>query len=128
MKGLLASVGISFLVLIAWAPGASAGCDAATGNRTAPFPAGGDNCFTVSPSPTDSNGDGFGNACDADYNPVTKCKVTMADFVMFRAAFGSVGFAFPDQDHSEPPDGIVGAPDFIVFSTRFGIPLTGPTE
>jgi hypothetical protein len=121
-------VGISFLVLIAWAPGASAGCDAATGNRTAPFPAGGDNCFTVSPSPTDSNGDGFGNACDADYNPVTKCKLTMADFVMFRAAFGSVGFAFPDQDHSEPPDGIVGAPDFIVFSTRFGIPLTGPTE
>jgi hypothetical protein len=128
MKGLLASVAVSLLVLVAWATAASAGCDAATGNRTAPFPPGGNSCFTVPVSPTDSNGDGFGNACDADYNPVTKCKVNMADFMVFRAAFGSVGGAFPDQDHSEPPDGVVDGSDFGAFVARFGKPLTGPTE
>ena len=126
MKGLLASVAVSFLILIAWASVASAGCDAATGDRTAPFPGGGDFCFTVSPSLIDSNGDGFGNRCDADYNPVTKCKVNMADFVLLRAAFGGTAASFPDQDHTS--DGVIGAADFIVFSARFGKPLTGPTE
>jgi hypothetical protein len=128
MKGFPTGLAVSLLALVAWAPAASAACNAATGNRTAPFPGGGDTCFTVTPSPSDSNGDGFGNACDADYNPVSKCKVNMADFMMFRAAFGSAGFAFPDQDHSEPPDGVVGGPDFIVFGSRFGQDLTGPTE
>jgi hypothetical protein len=128
MKGLLATLAVSLLILVAWVTAASAACDPPTGNRTAPFPGGGNGCFTVPVSPTDSNGDGFGNACDADYNPVTKCKVNMADFMVFRAAYGSVGGAFPDQDHSEPPDGVVGAFDFNVFSSRFGKPLTGPTE
>jgi hypothetical protein len=98
---------------------ANAGCKTTNpnmGTRTGTPPTLPDTCFTASPSPTDSNGDGFGNLCDADYNQ--DCNVNVADFMLFLGAFTST--YDPDMDHSEPADAIVGAADFVVFATRFG--------
>jgi len=66
----------------------------------------------------DTNGDGFGNRCDADYNGVG-ATVDFADFNIFLANFGGPGGG--DQDHN-----LVGATvdfgDFNIFLALFGGP------
>jgi hypothetical protein len=62
----------------------------------------------------DTNGDGYGNVCDADFN--NDNIVGPADLSTFKAAFGSS--ISPDQDLNG--DGIVGPGDLSRFKSYYG--------
>jgi hypothetical protein len=117
------ATGTSLLLLLVGSTVASAACDNATGARIGPPAVPGDLCDTVAGVQTaDSDGDGYGNACDADYAPA-RCRVGIRDFRIFRANFGkTVPPGNPDTDHSDPPDALIGIPDYMVFSSRYGRP------
>ncbi len=73
-----------------------------------------DNCrTTANPSQTDTDNDGYGNACDCDLN--NDGQVGMADFMQFRGCWGS-SEAMADFDH----DGHVGMADFMILRVRWG--------
>ncbi len=73
-----------------------------------------DNCITVSNnSQLDTDGDNYGNACDADLNG--DLMVNLSDFSLFRSAFGT---ADPDADFNG--DGSVNLSDFSLFRAMFG--------
>jgi len=83
-----------------------------------------DNCTLVSNGPLtpsilpqniqrDSNGDGFGNICDADVD--NDGFVGFGDFILIRSLFGT---ADPDADLDG--DGLVGFGDFSILNTSFG--------
>ncbi len=79
-----------------------------------------DNCTLVpNPSQRDTNGDGYGNICDADLNGDLQTNLT--DFSMFRIAFSTAG---PDADFNG--DGTVNLTDFSLFRIMFGSP-PGPS-
>lgn len=72
-----------------------------------------DNCAEVSnPDQTDSDGDGFGNACDADLN--NDCIVNVADLGILRSRFFS---ADPDADFDG--DGAVNIVDLGIMRAAF---------
>ena len=80
-----------------------------------------DNClqtpngFQDASNQVDSDGDGFGNACDPDYD--NNGLVTTLDFPVFRDAFiGKV--SNPVADHNG--DGSTTTTDFPAFLSRFG--------
>ena len=91
--------------------------DAAVGDPTS----GGDpadNCKLVSNADQrDTNGDGFGNVCDADLN--NDGIVNTLDFGLFRKAYGSTG---PNLDADFNGDGIVNTLDFGLFRKMYGAP------
>ena len=70
-------------------------------------------------SQLDTDGDGFGNVCDADFN--NDCVVDAFDLPAFRTAFGSAG---PEEDLNG--DGVVDAFDIPLLRTGFGQP-PGPS-
>lgn len=73
-----------------------------------------DNCILVSNSgQQDSNGDGFGNICDADLD--NNGNVTLSDYIIFRGKFGTT-----DADADFNSDGLVNLSDFILFRGMFG--------
>jgi beta-glucanase (GH16 family) len=73
-----------------------------------------DNCrLHANPDQRDTNGDGFGNRCDADLDG--SGGVNAADLARFRQAFGS---SDPDADFSG--DGNVNAADLAIFRSLFG--------
>ena len=84
---------------------------------------GGDNCTDAPNGPLipdsggniqlDTDGDGYGNVCDADFN--NDCVVDAFDIPLFRGAFGS---SAADQDLNG--DSIVDAFDIPIFRTSFG--------
>nr|MDJ0865759.1 thrombospondin type 3 repeat-containing protein [Myxococcota bacterium] len=83
-------------------------------------PDGADSCVEVAnPDQRDTDSDGFGNACDPDYN--NDGAVGIPDFNVFRGQFGLTdedpGFD-PAVDHNG--DGAIGIPDFGVFRSYFG--------
>jgi hypothetical protein len=77
-----------------------------------------DNCLDLAnASQCDSDLDGFGNLCDADYD--NDGTTGIPDFNTFRANMGlAVPPGDPDTDHN--CDGTVGVPDFNVMRTLFG--------
>ncbi len=88
-----------------------------------------DNCITVPNGPTipdaggniqlDTDSDGFGNACDADYT--NDGAVGLPDFAILRAQFGKFDddpTFNPDVDHQG--DGAIGIADFNVYRSSFG--------
>jgi hypothetical protein len=79
-----------------------------------------DNCVDVAnPSQRDTNHDGYGNACDADYND--SGSVDMADFALFRAAFNSsTGDPSYDPDVDANGSGTITIADFATFRRGFG--------
>jgi len=89
-----------------------------------------DNCVTVVNGPLlqdagglsqlDTNGDGFGNRCDADFN--NNGVVDSQDGSLLKAAFGSG--AFPDRDLNG--NGTVDSQDGALLKSRFGQP-PGPS-
>ena len=87
-----------------------------------------DNCIDQSnPNQFDSDGDGIGNACDADLTGVdgNDCIVNFLDLSVLANAFLSTPASpnwNPDADISGPlgvPDGIVNFLDFSRFSSSF---------
>ena len=73
-----------------------------------------DNCLlATNPNQRDTNGDGFGNICDADLD--NDGQVSMSDFSLFRSAFGT---ASPDADFNG--DGSVNMSDYSSFRSAFG--------
>jgi hypothetical protein len=72
-----------------------------------------DNCVNVSnANQRDTNGDGYGNICDADLN--NDNIVNISDLALFRAAFGT---ADPDADFTN--DGVVNISDLATFKSLF---------
>jgi FtsP/CotA-like multicopper oxidase with cupredoxin domain len=73
-----------------------------------------DNCLLVTnTNQRDTNGDGFGNMCDADLN--NDGKVNLSDYSQFRSAFGKT---VPDADFNG--DGQVNLSDYSIFRSAFG--------
>ena len=83
-------------------------------------PDGADTCRDVANrDQNDTNNDGIGNLCDADYN--NDGVVGIPDFARFRDAFGKkVGDAGFDQDVDADGDGRIGLADFNVLRRYFG--------
>ena len=84
-----------------------------------------DNCLTLPNGPLqepnnqiDSDNDGCGNRCDADYNQ-TFDTVDFDDFVLFLAAFGGPGLNIFDHNFS---GGVIDFDDFSIFLQLFGGP------
>ncbi len=79
-----------------------------------------DNCVLAgNPDQRDTNGDGFGNVCDADLNG--DCIVNPLDLAIFRSAFFGPG---PDEDFDG--DGVVNTADLSYMRTAFFEP-PGPS-
>ncbi len=75
-----------------------------------------DNCIEISnPDQKDTNGDGFGNACDADLDD--NGTVSFADLNLFKSKFGTA-----DQDADFDGNGSVSFADLNIFKSLFGKP------
>jgi len=81
-----------------------------------------DNCDQIPNGPNeapknqrDTDVDGYGNACDPDYDQNNA--VTPTDFAVFLADFGSTGTDLTDHDGN----GATTVTDFSVFLTYFGV-------
>jgi len=73
-----------------------------------------DNCINVTNSDQrDTDGDGYGNRCDADFNG--DLIVNLSDYSVFRSKFGT---ADPDADFNG--DGVVNLSDYSIFRAAFG--------
>jgi hypothetical protein len=73
-----------------------------------------DNCIAVpNRDQLDSDGDGYGNACDADLN--NDGIVNSVDLALFRAKFGSSGRGQTDLNG----DGVTNAVDLAIFRRLF---------
>jgi len=80
-----------------------------------------DNCSRKSnPDQRDTNGDGFGNACDADLN--NDGATNAQDTVLFRSSFGSTN---ADADFNG--NGVVNAADATIYRSLLGSP-PGPAR
>ncbi|MCH7708333.1 MAG: thrombospondin type 3 repeat-containing protein [Myxococcales bacterium] len=79
-----------------------------------------DNCTAVAnPDQFDSDADGYGNACDADFD--NDGVVGASDFIILSGAFGSqAGDANWNPDVDSNHDGAIGALEFITLSGQFG--------
>ncbi len=80
-----------------------------------------DNCLLV-PNPTqqDSEGDQYGNACDADFDQ--NCTVDFTDLIFMKALFWITG-DFPEDLTG---DGVINFEDLAVFKTAFSL-APGPS-
>jgi hypothetical protein len=86
----------------------------------------GDNCLGLAnPSQRDTNGDGYGNACDADYT--NDGVVGAPDFLQLARAMGStLGTSRYDPDLDMDGDGVIGGPELLFASQSFAKP-PGPS-
>jgi hypothetical protein len=79
-----------------------------------------DNCAEIAnPTQADANLEGFGDACDADYDD--DGAVTALDFSTLRAAYGSeAGGERWNAEVDHDGDGAITAADFTVLRSRYG--------
>ena len=85
-----------------------------------------DNCSEIANgSQHDADADGYGDACDADYNG--DGTTGTPDYQLFAQAFGSsAGDANFDARFDHNGDGVIGTPDYTQFAQSFGLP-PGPS-
>jgi hypothetical protein len=88
-----------------------------------------DNCLELANGPGDASNqvdtdlDGYGNACDADYDNDANFEVSTTDFGIFLTAFTAVVGGVTDHDG----DGITTTTDFGTFLAQFQTPaIPGP--
>src|SRR5262249_26261 len=91
-----------------------------------------DNCRDrANADQTDTNLDGYGNACDGDFD--NDGVVNAADYAIFAAAYGSHGTApesgnwNPDVDCHPTTDQVIGAADFLCFAQQATRGTPGPS-
>lgn len=79
-----------------------------------------DNCVTI-PNTTqgDSDLDGYGNRCDADYD--NDATVAGSDFIIFKQNFNTSAPTYNEQVDLDC-DGSVAGSDFIIFKQSFNAP------
>ncbi len=79
-----------------------------------------DNCIREpNQDQTDSDLDGYGNACDADYD--NSGRVSFGDFMALRQAFGSkLGDPAYRSELDEDGDGLINLNEFAFFRARLG--------
>jgi len=116
----ISMIGVSLLVFIL-AQATNAGIEEPGDNDGVPDAI--DNCLNVPNGPAqapnnqcDTDGDGYGNACDFDINQDNI--VGGPDFACFTANFGKTGHPLVACDIN--CDGLVGGPDFGLFTASFG--------
>jgi hypothetical protein len=85
-----------------------------------------DNCTLVSNTDQrDTNGDGYGNICDADLD--NDGTVNLSDYSSFRSAFGGTAPLTPAQEDADfNGDGNVNLSDYSIFRSYFG-QVPGPS-
>jgi hypothetical protein len=85
-----------------------------------------DNCITEpNAGQRDTNEDGYGNACDPDYDDDED--VGVEDFFLLSIAWGStLGEALFDEDIDADADDVIGSGDFGLLSRYWG-QLPGPS-
>jgi VCBS repeat-containing protein len=81
-----------------------------------------DNCIEVANADQrDTDGDGYGNRCDADIAIPNDGTVNLSDYSAFRAAFGGTGTLTPAQENADfNGDGNVNLGDYSIFRASFG--------
>jgi hypothetical protein len=79
-----------------------------------------DNCLVdANPDQLDTNQDGYGNACDADYDG--DGAVGLSDYMRLGAAFGKrTGAPGYDADLDADGDGAIGMLEFLRLGRSFG--------
>ena len=76
-----------------------------------------DNCVLIANTDQrDTDGDGFGNACDTDFDG--DGLVDLSDYSVFRSRFGTLGDLTNDADFTG--DGSVNLSDYSIFRSTFG--------
>jgi hypothetical protein len=77
--------------------------------------------------PLDADRDGFGNACDADFN--NNGTINVQDFALFSAAYGAAypGSASYADTIDMNANGTINVQDFATFSAGYGSGLPGPS-
>jgi hypothetical protein len=69
-------------------------------------------------SQQDTDGDGYGNSCDADWD--NDGVIGGTDFLLFSGSFGAMtGDANFNEDVDSDCDGTIGGTDFLLFSGQF---------
>jgi hypothetical protein len=86
-----------------------------------------DDCSEVpDPEQIDADGDGYGNACDADYD--NNGAIGASDFNRMRLGFGRAeSDPLYDPSLDSQGDGIVGASDWNLLRSRIGSQQIGPS-